>query len=87
MRIIVLAGPYSLGAIPCAVLVARSRGVDIRSVGSGNPGAHNVMHQVGQFWGWQRVVSCITGSNQIDSNTRQYRASNTIMAWGKGVIR
>jgi acyl phosphate:glycerol-3-phosphate acyltransferase len=52
MPIIVLAGSYILGAIPCAVLVARSRGVDIRSVGSSNPGAHNVMRQVGQFWGW-----------------------------------
>lgn len=52
MPILILAGSYLLGAIPFAVLVARSRGVDIRSVGSGNPGAHNVMHHVGQFWGW-----------------------------------
>ncbi len=52
MPIVVLAGSYLLGAIPFAVLVARSRGVDIRSAGSGNPGAHNVMRQVGQFWGW-----------------------------------
>jgi glycerol-3-phosphate acyltransferase PlsY len=52
MPIVILAGSYLLGAIPFAVLVARSRGVDIRSVGSGNPGAHNVMRQIGQFWGW-----------------------------------
>lgn len=43
---------YGLGAVPFAVLVARARGVDIRAVGSRNPGAHNVMTQVGRGWGW-----------------------------------
>jgi glycerol-3-phosphate acyltransferase PlsY len=52
MPIVLLAGSYLLGALPFAVIVARSRGVDIRSVGSGNPGAHNVMRHVGLFWGW-----------------------------------
>jgi glycerol-3-phosphate acyltransferase PlsY len=52
MPILILAGSYLLGAIPFAVLIARSRGVDLRSVGSGNPGAHNVMQHVGQVWGW-----------------------------------
>jgi glycerol-3-phosphate acyltransferase PlsY len=52
MLALLLAAAYLLGAIPFAVLVARMRGVDIRSVGSGNPGAHNVMQHVGRFWGW-----------------------------------
>ncbi len=52
MPILLLIGSYVLGALPFAVLVARSRGVDIRSIGSGNPGAHNVMRHVGAFWGW-----------------------------------
>ena len=43
---------YGLGAVPFAVLVARARGVDIRAAGSRNPGAHNVMTQVGRGWGW-----------------------------------
>ena len=47
-----LAVAYLLGAIPFAVVVSKLRGVDIRSVGSGNPGAHNVMQHVGRFWGW-----------------------------------
>ena len=52
MPILLLAAAYLLGAIPFAVVVSRARGVDIRSVGSRNPGAHNVMLHVGRFWGW-----------------------------------
>jgi glycerol-3-phosphate acyltransferase PlsY len=52
MPILLLAGSYFLGTLPFAVIIARSRGVNIRSVGSGNPGAHNVMQHVGLFWGW-----------------------------------
>ncbi len=40
---------YLLGALPAAVWVARSRGIDIRSVGSGNAGATNVQRALG--WG------------------------------------
>lgn len=39
---------YLLGAIPCAVLIARSRGVDIFKAGSGNPGATNVKRVLGK---------------------------------------
>lgn len=42
---------YLLGAIPFGWLVARSRGVDIRSVGSRNIGATNVFRSVGKGWG------------------------------------
>jgi glycerol-3-phosphate acyltransferase PlsY len=38
---------YLFGAIPFGVLVARTYTVDIRRVGSGNPGAANVMRAVG----------------------------------------
>ena len=43
---------YISGSIPYAVIVSRARGVDIRAVGSKNPGAHNVMRHVGRGWGW-----------------------------------
>lgn len=43
---------YISGSIPYAVIVSRARGVDIRAVGSKNPGAHNVMQHVGRGWGW-----------------------------------
>ncbi len=44
----ILAGAYLLGSIPFSYLVARQQGVDVRSVGSGNVGATNVMRSVGR---------------------------------------
>ena len=44
----VLAGAYLLGSIPFSYLVARLGGVDVRTVGSGNVGATNVMRSVGK---------------------------------------
>jgi len=41
---------YLLGSISPAVVVARVLGVDIRSVGSGNPGATNVGRSLGVGW-------------------------------------
>jgi glycerol-3-phosphate acyltransferase PlsY len=42
---------YVIGSISFAVLVARARGVDIFSVGSGNPGATNVKRTLGSKLG------------------------------------
>ncbi len=42
---------YLLGAIPFAAIIARSKGVDIFSFGSGNPGATNVKRACGKFAG------------------------------------
>lgn len=42
---------YLLGTFPSAVMVARSRGVDILAQGSGNPGASNVARVMGGRWG------------------------------------
>jgi glycerol-3-phosphate acyltransferase PlsY len=42
---------YLFGTLPSAVMVARSKGVDITSVGSGNPGASNIARQFGAKWG------------------------------------
>lgn len=39
---------YLLGSVPAAAWVARSRGVDIRRVGSGNSGATNVLRSLGK---------------------------------------
>lgn len=38
---------YLLGALPAGAYVARQRGVDIRTVGSGNSGATNVLRTLG----------------------------------------
>jgi len=42
---------YLLGSIPTGVLLARSKGVDLRSVGSGNIGATNVARALGKGFG------------------------------------
>src|SRR5262249_23957567 len=46
----VLAG-YLVGTLPTGLLVARARGVDIRTVGSGNIGATNVARALGKKLG------------------------------------
>ena len=43
---------YLLGSIPFGVLVAKRYGVDIYSVGSGNPGATNVLRSIGKPAGY-----------------------------------
>ena len=45
------AGAYLLGSVPFGVLVARTRGVDLRAVGSRNIGATNVGRSLGRPWG------------------------------------
>jgi glycerol-3-phosphate acyltransferase PlsY len=42
---------YLLGTFPSAVVVARSKGIDITAVGSKNPGASNVARSMGTAWG------------------------------------
>ncbi|MEM1222044.1 MAG: glycerol-3-phosphate 1-O-acyltransferase PlsY [Verrucomicrobiota bacterium] len=42
---------YLLGSISFAVLAAKSKGIDIFSEGSGNPGATNVKRILGSKWG------------------------------------
>ena len=46
---------YLFGSIPAGVLMARTYGVDIRKVGSGNIGATNVLRTLG--WGPALVVA------------------------------
>jgi len=44
---------YLIGAIPTAFLAGKFiKGIDIRTIGSGNVGATNVYRSVGKFWGF-----------------------------------
>lgn len=43
-----LLGAYVVGSVDFAVVVARSRGIDIHAVGSGNPGTSNVLRTMGR---------------------------------------
>ncbi len=43
---------YLLGSFPTAYLIVKAKkGIDIRQVGSGNPGTSNVITQMGFWWG------------------------------------
>ncbi len=44
-------GAYVLGSIPFGLLIARSKGIDLRSCGSGNIGATNVARVIGKPYG------------------------------------
>jgi acyl phosphate:glycerol-3-phosphate acyltransferase len=46
--IVVSLAAYLLGSIPTGFLVAKARGIDIRSVGSGNIGAANTFRAIGR---------------------------------------
>lgn len=51
MVVLVIAIGYVIGSFPTAYLVARTKGVDIFAVGSGNMGATNVIRAVGPRFG------------------------------------
>jgi len=49
--LVVPVGGYLVGSLPFSYWIARRRGVDVRSVGSGNVGATNVMRTAGRSAG------------------------------------
>jgi glycerol-3-phosphate acyltransferase PlsY len=54
---------YLIGTFPSAAIVARANGVDIRAVGSGNPGASNVTRVLGWRKGlWVFVLDAAKGA-------------------------
>jgi glycerol-3-phosphate acyltransferase PlsY len=52
LSLVSLVAGYIIGSISFAVLISKARGVDIFSVGSGNPGATNVMRVLGKPLGY-----------------------------------
>lgn len=63
MVILAIAIGYLIGSFPTAYLIARARGVDIFSVGSGNMGANNVARAVG--WQFGGLVWLLDGAKGI----------------------
>lgn len=51
VALVAIAISYAIGTIPSAIVVARAKGVDITTFGSGNPGASNVARALGWKYG------------------------------------
>jgi glycerol-3-phosphate acyltransferase PlsY len=63
MWVLLIPLAYLLGTFPSASLIARANGIDIRAVGSGNPGASNVTRSLGWRKGvWVFVLDAAKGA-------------------------
>ncbi len=63
MPVVLFVVAYVLGTFPSATLIARANGVDISSVGSGNPGASNVTRALGWRKGvWVYALDALKGA-------------------------
>jgi glycerol-3-phosphate acyltransferase PlsY len=51
IAILAVTAAYFIGTLPSAIIIARSKGIDITSFGSGNPGASNVARALGWKYG------------------------------------
>ena len=72
---VIAVAAYLLGSIPTGYLVARARGIDIRTVGSGNIGAANVFRMLGKpagilgsWWTDSRVMPRVHGWRILSFN-------------------
>ena len=64
--IVVALVAYLLGSIPTGFLVAKARGIDIRSVGSGNIGAANTFRAIGKTAGiFVLVMDALKGAAAV----------------------
>lgn len=63
MSVVLIVVAYVLGTFPSATLIAKANGVDISTVGSGNPGASNVTRALGWRKGiWVYVLDALKGA-------------------------
>jgi glycerol-3-phosphate acyltransferase PlsY len=52
LTLLVAASGYLFGSVPTGYLIARAAGIDIRTQGSGNIGATNVLRTIGKKYGY-----------------------------------
>jgi glycerol-3-phosphate acyltransferase PlsY len=77
---LLLVPAYFVGTFPSAVMVARSRGIDITKVGSGNPGASNISRTMGRKWGvavfaldaLKGIIPAALGAYALDNDKLAY---------------
>ncbi len=62
LYILILIGAFFMGSLPTGYLVAKAKGIDIKTVGSGNIGATNVTRAMGKGWGaFVLVIDALKG--------------------------
>lgn len=62
LHILILIGAFFMGSLPTGYLVAKAKGIDIKTVGSGNIGATNVTRAMGKGWGaFVLVIDALKG--------------------------
>lgn len=91
---IALAAGYLLGSVPTGFLVARSRGIDLRLVGSGNIGATNAMRVLGKGPGLlvllvdaaKGALACLLGPWLVATTVGAAEADWPRIAAGVGAI-
>lgn len=67
--VLIVVAAYVVGMFPSAILIARAAGVDITSVGSGNPGAANITRNLGWKRGvWVFVLDAAKGAAAVGAS-------------------
>lgn len=75
-QIVAVVAAYLIGSVSFGIIVASANGIDIRTVGSGNPGTSNVMRVLGKRRaaivlvgdGLKGVIAALIGAAMVDPN-------------------
>lgn len=87
VALVLLPLAYLLGTFPSAVLVARARGIDITTSGSGNPGASNVSRLLGRKLGiFVFVLDGLKGALSVLAGFLAYRYAGALMLTCAAVV-
>ncbi len=76
---------YLLGSVDFGVLIARSRGIDIYSVGSGNPGASNISRVLGRRYG-ALVLLADTGKGFVAAAVGELVGGSELVGFAAGAM-
>lgn len=85
--LVLLPVAYLLGTFPSAVLVARARGIDITTAGSGNPGASNVSRLLGRKLGiFVFVLDGLKGALSVLAGFLAFEYAGALMLASAAVV-
>jgi glycerol-3-phosphate acyltransferase PlsY len=84
---------YLLGSIPIGFLIAKSKGIDIRTIGSGNIGATNVGRALGKKWQFIvlvldafKGVFAVLFAYFLFKNSENYKAFTPLLAGACAIL-